>query len=116
MVNKEQLLDNKYKFDKKLIYIPYFNCILFEGYHNKDGYAEFQFRDKGVKKNILAHRASFIYNNNLNIDVNDVIMHTCDNPNCVNPKHLIKGTHETNVADRVSKGRSAKGKNNGRYF
>lgn len=34
----------------------------------------------------------------------------------MNPKHLFKGTHQDNVQDKVSKGRQAKGKNNGRYI
>jgi hypothetical protein len=44
----------------------------------------------------------------------DVIMHTCDNPSCCNPKHLVVGTHAANVADRVAKRRSARGARNGR--
>ena len=31
---------------------------------------------------------------------NDVIMHTCDNRLCINPKHLKKGTIQTNNLDR----------------
>lgn len=34
-----------------------------------------------------------------------VVMHSCDNPPCVNPKHLLPGTHALNVADRDRKGR-----------
>ena len=33
---------------------------------------------------------------------------------CINPEHLILGTHADNVADRVSRGRSATGVKNGR--
>lgn len=34
-----------------------------------------------------------------------VIMHTCDNPSCVNPNHLIAGTHSQNFKDAAIKGR-----------
>ena len=34
-----------------------------------------------------------------------VVRHTCDNPLCVNPDHLILGTQADNVADREARGR-----------
>jgi hypothetical protein len=37
-----------------------------------------------------------------------VVRHTCDNPRCINPEHLIPGTPADNNKDRAVRGRSAK--------
>lgn len=34
-----------------------------------------------------------------------VVRHTCDNPACVNPLHLIRGTQKENIADSIERGR-----------
>jgi hypothetical protein len=90
-------------------------CSNYDRYCNHEGYGEVQFRHNKLKYNIKAQRASYMLYNNVNLKTSDVIMHTCDNPKCVNSKHLKKGTHNDNVQDRVKKKRSATGKNNGRY-
>lgn len=38
----------------------------------------------------------------------EVVMHTCDNPRCINLRHLKAGTWDLNNKDRAKKGRSAK--------
>lgn len=43
-----------------------------------------------------------------------VIRHSCDEPLCVNPDHLLIGSQADNVADRVARGRSARGPRNKR--
>jgi len=37
------------------------------------------------------------------------IRHTCNNPSCVNPFHLLDGTHQDNMDDKVNQNRQAKG-------
>lgn len=53
---------------------------------------------------MAAHRVSASLHG-LNI-AGCVVRHTCDNPACVNPKHLVLGTQLDNIADRVTRGRT----------
>lgn len=90
-------------------------CIVPSLPKDKDGYITLQVRQNGVKKHFRGHRISYELFNNVKLIKNDLICHHCDNPSCINPKHLFKGSHADNVKDKVSKGRQAKGKDNGRY-
>ena len=47
------------------------------------------------------------------LDPGDVIMHTCNNPSCVNPSHLQAVPQSENMAHKAESGRAAKGADNG---
>lgn len=71
---------------------------------NKHGYAQRSI--KGVRA--LAHRWAYCIANGVELDsiAGKVVRHKCDNPRCVNPEHLVIGTVQDNVADRVERGRN----------
>jgi hypothetical protein len=39
-----------------------------------------------------------------------VVRHSCDNPPCCNPRHLLGGTQADNMKDMADRGRSIKGR------
>lgn len=41
------------------------------------------------------------------------VRHSCDNPPCVNPAHLLPGTNADNVADMMARERQVRGSRNG---
>lgn len=79
----------------------YTGCWEFTGGKNNIGYG--MVRDD--KKMRTAHRVSYEEHNNIKIPQNLVVMHSCDNPCCVNPQHLSLGTRQDNMQDMINKGR-----------
>tara|TARA_R110002153_G_scaffold244927_2_gene400424 strand:- start:12 stop:425 length:414 start_codon:yes stop_codon:yes gene_type:complete len=57
-----------------------------------------------------AHRVAYVESHGLtHEDIDGMhVMHTCDNPPCINPDHLMLGTNQDNINDKVAKGRMAK--------
>lgn len=53
-----------------------------------------------------AHRFSFWLHNGI-IDPLLMVLHSCDNPGCVNPGHLRQGTAQDNMDDKVRAGNAA---------
>jgi hypothetical protein len=78
-------------------------CIPWPGRRDKDGY--------GVIWAGGAHRAHrFIYSLFFGpVPPGMVVMHTCDVPGCVNPSHLVVGTHQENMQDKGAKKRYPRG-------
>ena len=75
----------------------------------KDGYGIF---NRDGKNTILAHRMAWILEYG-ELPKGSVVMHICDNPSCVNVKHLRVGTHADNVADKIAKKRGNDGSRHG---
>lgn len=71
------------------------------------GYISVGNKHKGTRKEIRAHRVSYEIAKGKLKD-GQVVMHTCDNPSCVNPNHLVAGTQSENLKDMVRKGRNKK--------
>ncbi len=83
-------------------------CWTWTGAMDGGGYGSVYWRGR----NVAAHRAShecFVGPIGDGLDV----MHSCDNPPCINPAHLSSGTRAENLADMVRRGRSATGSRNG---
>ena len=98
------------RFYEKVMMIPFHECWEWAGSQNGDGYGLFWWNKKVEK----AHRASYKINIGTIPDGMHVL-HTCDNPSCVNPDHLFIGTNTDNVNDKVKKGRQVflRGSKNG---
>lgn len=96
------------RFWQKVTIGPIDTCWKWEASRDVDGYGRFQEPTPTGQRSIRAHRwiIEQLVGRHLNAD--EVVMHSCDNPPCVNPAHLSVGTCLDNNADKVSKGRHAK--------
>ena len=78
------------------------DCWLWLGGKTKSGYGQCYF-EKKVQR---AHRVAWMLSKSIvPIPSGMGVLHTCDNPACVNPLHLFLGTQKDNMQDCKSKGR-----------
>lgn len=83
-------------------------CWEYQGKIRKDGYGSVSVQVAPNRDStMLAHRA--VYSGLIGPIDGLVICHHCDNPKCVRPDHLFAGSHGDNSADKVAKGRQARG-------
>lgn len=68
----------------------------------EDGYGHYSILGKQWK----AHRVAYAITHG-SIPKGLLICHTCDNPPCCNPAHLVAKTYKWNAEDRDKKGRTA---------
>ena len=87
------------RFHEKYICNLQTGCWEWRASKHKDGYGQI-----GVDGRIeLAHRVS--YRLHYGETPSDYLRHTCDNPSCVNPQHLVPGNQSQNMEDRKARGR-----------
>lgn len=81
------------------------DCVEYPGAKNAYGYGVLP---KPVSGSRLAHRAALA--EYLGRPVEGFVLHSCDNPPCINPAHLREGNQAENVLDAVHRGRAKGGR------
>ena len=79
---------------------------------DKQGYGYInEYIDHTRSKHYFVHRISYTVSKP-DIDISDkLVRHTCDNPSCWNPDHLLDGTQKDNMNDMITRLRRKVGKN-----
>lgn len=88
------------------------NCWIWIGQKRPFGYGKFQYSLLHKKHHLDAHRFSYLITYG-SISEGECVRHTCDNPSCVRPDHLILGSQSDNIQDKVVRDRQAKGSQHG---
>ena len=79
-------------------------CWLWSGPKSEKGYGSLSVEGK----HYAAHRLSAMLFLGFNIYSDMIILHRCDIPSCVNPRHLLVGTTQDNMTDKSNKIRAQK--------
>lgn len=80
------------------------DCWEYQGQLCNEGYGILKYKPFNET---LAHRVSYILFKSKGNSIKGLcVCHHCDNPKCLNPKHLFLGTWDDNNKDRAKKGRT----------
>ena len=79
-------------------------CWEWYGANNGVGYGVINVKIGGAKPLMLVHRVAYELLVEA-IPVGKILLHTCDNPKCWNPDHLVVGTKSDNSQDMMFKNR-----------
>lgn len=92
--------------DRFLQYVPVGSiddCWEWTGGRSHKGYGVFAATHS---KQVRAHRFALELYSGRSPD--GIVMHLCDNPSCVNPTHLVDGTHKENMRQMAERKRAAR--------
>ena len=81
-------------------------CWEWRGVRGDRGYGQLGDRSRHTQ---ATHRLAYELHHVVRLKKHDVVRHTCDNPSCCNPDHLLLGSSADNSQDMVSRGRSLAG-------
>lgn len=84
-------------------------CWRWTGPRDKDGYGKVVHYSVGDTR---AHRVAFEFHLGLplgSLTADVIVRHSCDNPPCCNPAHLLSGGHRENTDDKIRRDRHTKG-------
>lgn len=115
----EQFKQNYPKVKRYEVYVRFSNlyvigdedeCWEWQGRCSHDNYGFFAWPEKDIHYAHIAAYVLFISNIPKQHGSHKLhVCHSCDNPKCVNPKHLWLGTSKQNSEDMVNKNRQSKG-------
>lgn len=78
-------------------------CWLWQASGSKDGYGRMNVL--GVQRQ-ATHISQYLQTGQW---PTQFVLHSCDNPACVNPNHLSEGTHDQNMREAAERGRMRRG-------
>lgn len=106
----QQIADAKDRFWSKVQIESPDQCWPWVGCRTVEGYGMIRIGGKTFRSHRIAHVLALGA-----IPEGMCVLHRCDNPACVNPFHLLSGTHKENIEDMNAKGRqvSPRGVRNG---
>ena len=103
-------MSRKHKWDKEYLksfleskrLITEMGCWEWTGFKDRDGYGKITIQGKQY----YVHRVMAWICKDFDLESKLETAHTCDNPPCCNPEHLIEMTHEQNMQSSIDKKRS----------
>ena len=99
------LVGNIFKRDsgKRVFHKNESGCFVWDGWKDKEGYGNVSVEGKTTRVHRLVYARCVG-----ELHAEEVVRHSCDNPSCINPLHLLKGTQVDNIEDKVRRNRQAR--------